>query len=85
MAWNHPTGMSVSALRVIIISIVSGGLLWLLLGTLLRGFRTGKMRYLDSSSVCNRLTQPLLFWFLVLFYVSLSIIISIVWCQSVLS
>ena len=60
-----------------------GGLLWLLVGTLIQGLGTGKMRYMDSASVCDRRSNPVLFWFLALVFAFLSIAIAAVWWRSV--
>jgi len=70
-------------LRILIVSVIAGGLLWLLVGTLFHGLRTGKMRYMDSTSVCDRRSNPVLFWFLALVFASLSIAIAAVWWQSI--
>jgi hypothetical protein len=70
-------------LRILIVSIIAGGLLWLLVGTLLQGLRTGKMRYMDSTSICDRRSNPVLFWFLALVFASLSIAIAAVWWRSI--
>jgi hypothetical protein len=69
--------------RILLITIIVGGLLWLLVGTLIQGLRTGKMRYMDSVSVCDRRSNPVLFWFLALVFASLSIVIAAVWVRSV--
>jgi len=68
--------------RLILISLICGGLLWLLLSTLLNGQRTGKLRWRDSSSVCDRRKQPLLYWCLVAVFSGFSIVIAFAWMQA---
>jgi lipid-A-disaccharide synthase-like uncharacterized protein len=72
------------SLRIIVSTLVAAGLLWLLLGTILGGLRTGRIHYLDSTSTCDRNSRPLLFWFLVLVFAALSVFIAAAWWQSVL-
>jgi lipid-A-disaccharide synthase-like uncharacterized protein len=69
-------------LRILLVTAIAGGLLWLLIGTLLQGFRTGKMHYMDSESVCDQRSNPVLFWFLTLVFASLSVMIATVWWKS---
>jgi hypothetical protein len=69
-------------LRLILISLICGGLLWLLLSTLWNGLRTGKLRWRDSTSICDRSKQPLLYWFLVTAFSGFSIVIVFAWIQA---
>jgi hypothetical protein len=68
--------------RLILVSLICGSLLWLLLSTLWTGLRTGKMRWRDSTSVCDRSKQPLLYWFLVIVFSFFSIVIASAWVQA---
>jgi lipid-A-disaccharide synthase-like uncharacterized protein len=73
-----------ATLRIILSTLVTGALLWLLVGTVVRGLRTGKIRYLDSTSTCDRKSHPLLFWFLVALFAVFSLVIASVWLKGVL-
>jgi hypothetical protein len=69
-------------LRLILISLICAPLLWLLLSTLWNGLHTGKLRWRDSSSVCDRHKQPLLYWCLVVVFSSFAIVIAFAWIQA---
>jgi hypothetical protein len=69
-------------LRLILVSLICVPLLWLLLSTLWNGLRTGKMRWRDSTSICDRRKQPLLYWFLVVVFSFFSIVIASAWIQA---
>jgi hypothetical protein len=69
-------------LRLLLVSLVCGTMLWLLLNTLWNGLRTGKMRWRDSTSFCDRNKQPLFYWFLVFIFAGFSILILATWVRS---
>jgi hypothetical protein len=69
-------------IRLLLVSLICGGLLWLLLSTLWNGLCTGKLRWRDSTSVCDRSKQPLLYWCLVVVFSSFSIVIAFAWIQA---
>jgi hypothetical protein len=66
-------------IRLILISLICGPLLWLLLSTLWNGLRTGKMRWRDATSICDRRKQPLLYWLLVIVFSGFSTAIAYAW------
>jgi hypothetical protein len=66
-------------IRLVLISLICGPLLWLLLSTLWNGLRTGKIRWRDVSSICDRRKQPLLFWLLVVVFSGFSFVIAYAW------
>jgi len=68
--------------RLILISLICGGLLWLLLSTLWDGLRTGKLRWRDATSVCDRRKQTLLYWCLVVVFSGFTIVIAFAWIQA---
>ena len=51
-------------LRLIIVSLVCGGLVWFLSANLISGLRTGKIGHTDSSQICDWRKQPVYFVFL---------------------
>ena len=69
------------ALRILIASLFALGLLWLLLSTIVQGLRTGRIRYMDSITTCDRESRPLFFWFLVMVFTAFSVIVAAVWWQ----
>jgi hypothetical protein len=73
------------ALRILTATLFALGLLWLLLSTIFQGLRTGRIRYVDSITTCDRESRPLFFWFLVMVFAVFSVIIAAVWWQSVFS
>ena len=73
-----------TALRIILSTVVAGALIWLLVGTVVDGLRTGKIRYLDSTSTCDREARPLLFRFLVAVFSVFAMVIAFMWLKGVL-
>ena len=69
-------------LRLVLVSLICAPLLWLLLSTLWNGLRTGKMRWRDTTSVCDRRKQPLLYWFLVVVFSGFTVVIAYAWIQA---
>jgi lipid-A-disaccharide synthase-like uncharacterized protein len=72
-----------SVLRAVLVTGLAGMLLWIVLGALVQGLRTGKMHFRDSRSVCDRASRPVLFWFLALLFGSFSILVVVAWLDFV--
>ncbi|MFN7114537.1 MAG: hypothetical protein ACK4PK_09315 [Alphaproteobacteria bacterium] len=51
-------------LRLLAALAICGSFAMQMIGTLWRGFKTGKMPHSDSTSFADRRKQPLFFWFL---------------------
>ncbi len=71
--------------RIILVSLVCGALLWLLGRTLVFGLRSGRMPHSDSTSTADRRTSPALFWFLTLVFAAMFVLIAAVWVQALMS
>ena len=55
-------------LRIVGATVVAGWFCWFLGKTVLDGLRTGSIRHTDTATTCRRDRNPLLFWFLVVFF-----------------
>ena len=68
-------------IHIILATLICGAMLWLLLSTLWNGLRTGKMRWRDATSMCDRRKQLVLYGLLVVVFTGFSILILAAWVQ----
>lgn len=69
--------------RIILFTLIAGYLCGFLLKTVMRGLRSGAIGYIDSTRRCERATQPLGYWALVIFFSVLAAVIAATWVWAV--
>ena len=65
--------------RLIIVTVVTGGLVWLLGRTVFEGIKSGTIRHTDSTRVCRRDKNPVGFWALVVLFCGFIVLLWGVW------
>lgn len=68
-------------LRLVLVSLVCGGLILLLGWMVLRGLRSGRIAHSDSTSWVARRDNPLRFWVLVILFSALMLVSAGVWVR----
>lgn len=61
------------ALRMLIVTVICGGLVYLLGGTVVSGLRTGRIAHTNSSSFCERRKNPFTYWALAVLFSSMAL------------
>jgi len=74
-----------TVLGSVVLSAILGGLIWLLMWNVIVGLRTGRMGHSDSSSYVARDRNPVFFWALTAFFVSLAVFFLAGWTELVCS
>lgn len=73
----------IQVIRILVATVVAGGLAWFLGNTVIEGIRTGAIRHTDSTSRCRRQQSPVKFWSLVVLFSGMVVIFTGVWLWAV--
>ena len=60
--------------RFLMVALICGGLIALLLPTIYRGLKTGKIRHSTSDTYCHKSKNPVGFWSLVALFSGFSLL-----------
>ena len=70
-------------IRLIVVTIIAGGLIWFLGRTVVAGITSGAIRHTDSTRTCRRDKNPAGFWALVALFSGFIFAIGFVWVFAV--
>ena len=73
----------IQIIRLIVVTVVAGGLVWFLGRTVIQGIQTGAIRHTDSIRACRRDKNPAGFWALVALFSAFTIGIGSAWAFAV--
>jgi len=82
-AHRHMNEM-IEILRMLIATLILGGLSWFLGRTVIKGIRTGAIHHTDSARVCKRRQNPVGFWALVLLFSGFILVFVTLWVNVVI-
>ncbi len=72
----------IQIVRVIVVTLVIGGVAWVLGWALVDGLRTGKIRHTDSRRKCDRKKNPFGYWALVCLFCGLLALLGWAWVKA---